>query len=134
MNKVSYVSRKILEAERMSYGEFEEHAETAQGEYDVDAPGYLIQVDEDTFKWVDAETFEEENLVVGELDGLEPYQKRLMVERAILLDNFTKLSRAFNKNTFLALPFLDRELLEKQHRAMEATLRVLNERVSKFLH
>ena len=134
MSKISYVSRQIKEAEAMTYGEFMESVESTLDEFHPDTPGYLVEVEPGKFSWFEAEAFEEDHHIIGDLEGLEPYQKRLMAERTILADNFSRLSKAFNKNTFLALPFLDRELLEKQHRAMDATLRVLNERISKFLH
>lgn len=134
MNKISYVSRQIKEAEAMTYGEFMESSEGTIEEFPPDTPGYLVEEYPGKFSWVEAEVFEEDNYIIGELEGLEPYQKRLMVERTILADSFYRLSKAFNKNTFLALPFLDRELLERQHRALDAALRVMNERISKFLH
>lgn len=134
MNKISYVSRQIKEAEAMTYGEFLESSEGTNEEFPPDTPGYLVEEYPGKFSWVEAEVFEEDNHIIGELEGLEPYQKRLMAERTILADSFSRLSKAFNKNTFLALPFLDRELLERQHRALDAALRVMSERISKFLH
>lgn len=128
-----FISRNMVEAMPMTYGEFVEYVEIDGGDMDPETPGYMLQVSEEDYEWIPAVEFEEAHMQVGDLTGLELYQQRLLVERAIVSNNYNKLKKSFSRNTFLALPFEMRSLLESQERAMSKYLEVLNKRVSQFL-
>lgn len=129
-----FISRDMVEALPMTYGEFVEYVDIDGGDLDPETPGYMLQVSEEDYEWIPAVEFEESHMQVGDLEGLEPYQQRLLVERAIVSNNYNKLKKSFSRNTFLALPFEMRDLLQSQERAMSRYLEVLNKRVNQFLH
>ena len=133
MSSIMFISRDMVEATPMTYGEFVEYMEVDGGDQDPETPGYMLQVSEEDYAWVPADEFEESHMQVGDLEGLEPYQQRLIVERAIVSNNYNKLKKSFSRNTFLALPYEMRQLLQSQERAMARYLEVLNTRVEQFL-
>lgn len=135
MSSVMFISRDLIEAFPMTYGEYlEEVNQEANEDIDPETPGYVVYLDDDMVQWVEAETFEESNMEVGSLDGLEAYQQRLLVERTIVRTNYNKLQKSFGRSTFLALPLEMRELLTAQSRAMARYLEVLDKRCNMFLH
>lgn len=135
MSSVMFINRDLIEAFPMTYGEYlEEVDQEASENIDPDTPGYVIYLDDDMVQWVEAEAFEESNMEIGSLEGLEAYQQRLLVERAIVRTNFNKLQKSLGKNTFLVLPHEMRELLKAQSRAMARYLEVLDKRCNLFLH
>lgn len=134
MNNSMYISRKVIEATPMTYGEFLEETETESSGFSPDTPGYLIEHSDIQVEWVEKAAFEDIYMEIGNLDGLEPYQQRLMTERILLVLHYEELKRSFASTTFLAQPFEMRELLQAQERAMARYLEVLNKRVNLFLH
>lgn len=128
-----FISRNMVEAMPMTYGEFVEYVDIDGGDQDPETPGYMLQVSEEVYEWIPAIEFEEAHMEVGDLAGLEPYQQRLLVERAIVANNYSKLKKSFSRNTFLALSFEMRSLLESQERSMARYLEVLNKRVIQFM-
>jgi hypothetical protein len=128
MKTTMYLSRDLVEAIPMSYGEFINLMEIEDEESDPQAPGYMRQLSEENYEWIPAEDFEDAHTEVGDLHDLEPYQQRLMVERTIVFNNYLQLKKSFIKTTFLALPYEMRQLLQAQERAMARYLEVLNKR------
>ena len=133
MSSIMFISSNMVEAKPMTYGEFVEYVNLDLGDLDPETPGYMLQVSQEDYEWIPAVEFEESHMEVGNLEGLEPYQQRLLVERAIVSNNYSKLKKSFSRNTFLALPFEMRSLLESQERAMFRYLEVLNKRANQFL-
>lgn len=134
MKTTMYLSRDLVEAIPMSYGEFINLMEIEDEESDPQAPGYMRQLSEENYEWIPAEDFEDAHMEVGDLHELEPYQQRLMVERTIVFNNYLQLKKSFIKTTFLALPYEMRQLLQAQERAMARYLEVLNKRCIQFMN
>lgn len=65
---------------------------------------------------------------------LEPWQQRVVEERAQLADRLDKLGKAIRGPLLQQLPPVDAQLLFDQERAMDAYLKALDARIARFNH
>lgn len=66
--------------------------------------------------------------------ALEPWQQRVVEERAQLADRLDKLGVALNSPKVKAMDPRDRKLLFEQDLAMDTYLKVLDKRIARFNH
>lgn len=95
--------------------------------------GYMVTYPDGHKTWIPKARFEADAISLPSLVGLEPYQQRLLGERAQLEARLFKLKNAINRPTFGLLPAKERGLLVSQSRAMGQYLARLNDRISEFL-
>lgn len=66
------------------------------------------------------------------LDGLQPHEQRVVVEKAQLDARFSKLGDFLGSNAFKLLAEEDQILLLNQHGAMNVLSRILGQRIERF--
>lgn len=131
----AYFSTYIVNATPMSRGEYNKHRgwKLPAGECPSDS-GYLVSnIESGTESWVTKALFESSTYELESLEGLFPYQRRLIGERAYLKGMLRKLDNALKKPGFLSMPYAERQLLISQARAMTQYLSKLNQRIEAFL-
>lgn len=66
------------------------------------------------------------------MSGLQPYQQRVVEERAALAEKFDKLTAFLASETSQGLPAAEKELLYRQHDVMNQYIAVLDRRIRGF--
>lgn len=130
----SYISTQIINAAPMTRGEYNIYRgwKLPKNENPIDA-GYLVQnLEFNSQSWIPKQQFEASAVELDNLDGLLPYQQRLMGEQAKLNSDLNKLQNAIKKPTFLNIPVIERDYLVSQSRAMTQYLNKLDKRVDLF--
>ena len=94
--------------------------------------GFMVTYPDGHQTWIPKAQFEASTIELPNIKGLEPYQQRLLGERAQLHDRLSKLTDAMKKPTYLLIPHLDQELLLSQSRAMAQYLAKLDKRIALF--
>ncbi len=94
--------------------------------------GYMVTYKDGHKGWIPKKLFEANVIELPDISKLEPYQQRLLGERAQLESKLAKIKDAINRPTFGLLPALERGLLVSQSRAMGQYLARLNDRINLF--
>ena len=81
---------------------------------------------------VDEQCINVELLPPGALDGLQPHEQRVVLEKAQLDAGFNKLGTFLDSVTYRALDDEDKILLLNQHGAMGLLSRILGQRIERF--
>lgn len=136
----TYIGTKIVKAEPMTRAEYNAFRKwDLPADEDGSDRGFLVEYldgggpnvpgREGYVSWSPADVFERSYVSLPPTDGLEPYQVRVVAERAELEDRLSKLVSFIGRPAFDDLPQDERARMVRQRRLMEQYAEVLGERV-----
>lgn len=79
--------------------------------------------------WCPKDQFDNANIEIGDIDGLDPFRVRLLGERAQLNANLDKLTAFLSGNQSKLLSYRASGLLERQQYAQQELLSILDQRL-----
>lgn len=95
-------------------------------------PGYAVEHEDKRTSWYPKGVFENSNLPIGNVDHLQPYQRRIVEEAAQLTDRLLKLNHFVETDAFGLMQTEDKRLLLTQALHMALYLKALTARMEMF--
>lgn len=129
----TYVGTKVLQAEPMTRGDYNvSRGWKLPANEEASEPGYRVVYQDGYVSWSPAPQFEESYLDLGDVSRLQPYQLRVVAEKAQLDDRLEKLTAFIARPSFHDLTGHQQSLMVRQRRVMEEYQEVLEDRIATF--